>query len=72
MTSHDVNDNISARPCLQERLAPNYKSANILEEWVVQSVSGEAEDVDTAGTGGLCSPRHQTNVNLRCLSTTSS
>ena len=34
---------IFARPYLEERLAPNYKSANILEEWVVQSVSGEAE-----------------------------
>jgi hypothetical protein len=31
---------------LEERLAPDYKSATIFEQWVVQSVTGEPADLE--------------------------
>jgi hypothetical protein len=40
---------LTLRFALEERLSPNFKCATIIEQWVVQSVSGEAADSELPG-----------------------
>ena len=60
---------LTLRMTLEERLAPNYKSATVFEQWVVHSVTGEPSDGAElpAQPHASCSPESVVNAQLDAL-----